>query len=143
MNSQAAFGPPFFRRLEFDRKRILILILISLAAAMTGACTTERAYAGPELPRGESAIVHADPAFSAGLPVQLRLRKVGDRKIALHASAVELPPGQHSLLVDCRVLESGTTRRFVVEADLEAGRDYRLVARTSSRNCDAVELIER
>jgi hypothetical protein len=141
VNSQAAFGPPFFRRLGFDRLRVLILM--SLAAVLSPACTTERAYAGPELPRGESAIVHADPAFSAGLPVQLRLRKAGDRKIALHASAVELPAGRHSLLVDCRLLESGTTRRFVVEADLEAGREYRLVARASPRNCDAVELIER
>ncbi len=97
----------------------------------------------PALPRDASAIVRADPAFSAGLPVQVRLRKAGERKIAFHASAVELPPGHHSLLVDCRVLESGVTRRFVVEADLEAGREYRLVARASTRNCDAVELIEQ
>ncbi len=116
--------------------------LILLMAAVTAACTTQRVYPGPESPTGTSAIVRADPAFSAGLPVQLRLRKVGDRRISLHASAIELPPGRHSLLVDCRVLESGVTRRFVVEADLEAGREYRLVARASSRNCDAVELIE-
>ena len=117
-------------------------VLILLAAAVTAACTTQRVYPGSEPPRGESAIVHADPAFAAGLPVQVRLRKAGDRKIAMHASAVELPPGRHSLLVDCRVLESGVTHRFVVEADLEAGREYRLVARASPRNCDAVELIE-
>jgi len=41
------------------------------------------------------------------------------------------------------VLESGVTRRFVVEGDLEAGREYRLVARASARICDAVELLER
>lgn len=138
MNSQAAFGPPFFRRPGCNRMRTLIL----LALAATAACTTQRVYPGPELPPGESAIVRADPAFSAGLPVQLRLIKAGDRRISLHASAIQLPPGRHSLLVDCRILESGVTRRFVVEADLEAGREYRLVARASSRNCDAVELIE-
>jgi len=136
--SQAASGPPFFRQPGCGKMRMLIL----LVAAVTAACTTQRAYPGPGLPAGESAIVRADPAFSAGLPVQVRLRKAGDRKISLGASAIELPPGRHSLLVDCRVLESGVSRRFVVEADLEAGREYRLVARASSRNCDAVELIE-
>jgi hypothetical protein len=117
-------------------------MLILLVTAVIAACTTQRVYPGAELPAGESAVVRADPAFSAGLPVQVRLRKAGDRRISLQASAIELPAGRHSLLVDCRVLESGETRRFVVEADLEAGREYRLVARASSRNCDAVELIE-
>jgi len=136
--SQAAFGPPFFRRLRGDRMRMLMM----LAAAAVTACATQRVYP-VALPPGERAIVHADPAFSAGLPVQLRLRQVGDRKVAVHASAVELPPGRHSLLVDCRVLESGVTSRFVVEVELEAGGEYRLVASASARNCDAVELIAR
>jgi len=118
-------------------------MLVLLAAVASAGCVTQRVYPGPALPPGARAIVHADPAFSAGLPVQLRLRQVGERKIALHASAIELPPGRHSLLVDCRVLESGVTRRFVVEGDLEAGREYRLVARASARICDAVELLER
>ena len=118
-------------------------IVICLAAALAAACATERVHEDPESPAGGSAIVRADPAFSAGLPVQLRLRKADDRKLAILSSAVELPAGRHSLLVDCHVLESGVTRRFVVEADLEAGREYRLVARASARNCDAVELMER
>lgn len=139
MHSQAAFGPPFFRRPGCNRMRTLIL----LALAATVACTTQRIYPGPGASPEAGAIVRADPAFSAGLPVQVRLRKAGDRRISLGASAIELPPGRHDLLVDCRVLESGVTRRFVVEADLEAGREYRLVARASARNCDAVELIEQ
>ena len=117
-------------------------MLILLAVTLAASCTTQRAYPGPALARDERAIVRADPAFSAGLPVQLRLRQAGGHRIALHASAVELPAGHHSLLVDCRVLESGATQRFVIEADLAAGREYRLVARASARNCDAVELIE-
>lgn len=137
MYSQAAFGPPFFRRPGCDTMPKLML----LAVAAIAACTTERVYPDAGLPAGGSAIVHADPAFSAGLPVQVRLRKVGEREISLHASAIELPPGHHSLLVDCRVLESGVTSRFVVEADLEAGLEYRLVASASPRKCDAVELI--
>jgi hypothetical protein len=135
--SQAAFGPPFFRRFRRHGMRISLALALVLAAG----CTTVRVYEGPALPREETAVVRADPAFSAGLPVQLRLRKAGDRKVAFRASAIELPAGHHSLLVDCRVLESGVTRRFVVEADLEAGREYRLVARATARNCDAVELI--
>ena len=116
-------------------------IPIFLAAALTAGCTTAQVHedSGPQ-PNG-TAIVRADPVFSAGLPVQLRLRKADDRKIGMLASAVELPAGHHSLLVDCRLLASGVTRRFMVDADLEAGREYRLVARASARNCDAVELV--
>ena len=118
-------------------------MLILLTVAATAACTTERVYPGSGSSPQDNAIVRADPAFSAGLPVQVRLRKAGDRRISLRASAIELPPGRHSLLVDCRVQESGVTRRFVVGADLEAGHEYRLVARATARNCDAVELIEQ
>lgn len=118
-------------------------MLVWSLAAICAACATQRVYPGPALPADERVIVRADPAFSAGLPVQLRLRQAGGRKIPLHASAVELPPGRHSLLVDCRVLASGATRRFVVEAELEAGAEYRVVATASARNCDAVELVRR
>ncbi|MGH8131046.1 MAG: hypothetical protein ACRES3_09370 [Steroidobacteraceae bacterium] len=128
MTSQAAFGPPFFP--------IIALAVLSLAA-----CATERLYDGPPLPAAERAIVRADPVVSAGLPVQLRLRQVDGRDVALSASAVELRPGSHELLVDCRVEESGSVRRFVIDVELEAGGRYRLVANASARNCEAVELI--
>jgi len=118
----------------------MMLVLLAAAAA---ACTTQRVYPGPGLPAAERAIVHADPAVSAGLPVQLRLRQADGQKVSLHASTVELPAGRHSLLVDCRVQESGVTSRFVVEADLEAGGSYRLVAQASARNCEAVELLRQ
>ena len=87
--------------------------------------------------------MHADPALSAGLPVSLRLRRVDDRDVPLTASAVELPPGKHELLVDCRVTESGATRRFTVAAELEPGGEYRLVATASARNCEEVTLQPR
>jgi len=85
--------------------------------------------------------VRADPVVSAGLPVQLRLRQVDGREIGLSSSAVELAPGAHTFLVDCRVEESGAVNRFVVEEELEPGGRYRLVANASARNCEAVELI--
>lgn len=131
MTSQAAFGPPFFRRC-----RPLILVAVLLAG-----CATERLYDGPRLASDERATVRADPVFSAGAPVQLRLRQVDGREIGLSTSKVELPPGNHRLIVDCRIAESGSVRRFTLAADLGAGRRYRLVADTTARNCEAVELI--
>ena len=118
-------------------------ILIGLAAALAAACTTAHVYQDPRSQASGNAIVRADPAFTAGLPVQLRLRKADDYKLSILSSAVELPAGHHSLLVDCHMQETGATQRFVVEADLEADREYRLVARASARNCDAVELVEQ
>jgi hypothetical protein len=126
VTSQAASGPPFFP----------VILLMLLPAG----CATERAYDGPRLPAAERAVVHADPAVSAGLPVQLRLRQVDERSIPLAASSVELQPGPHRLLVDCRVTESGTTERFTLDVELEPGGKYRLVAVASTRNCEAVEL---
>ncbi len=112
-----------------------------LAGVFVAACATERLYEGPPLPAAERAIVRADPVVSAGLPVQLRLRQVDGRDVALSASAVELPPGPHELLVDCRVEESGSVRRFAVAVKLEAGGRYRLVANATARNCEAVEVV--
>ncbi len=156
MTSQAAFGPPFFLKGTFTFKGkycpilkvnvpfIVPLIVPSgllLAAVFLSACATERHYDGPPLSKSERAIVRADPVVSAGLPVQLRLRQVDGREIAFSSSAVELAPGAHTFLVDCRVQESGALSRFVVESELDAGGRYRLVAKASTRNCEAVELI--
>ncbi|MGH6782597.1 MAG: hypothetical protein ACREB5_10905, partial [Sphingomonadaceae bacterium] len=113
-----------------------------IAAVLCAGCATERMVPAT-WPPGERAVVHADPAVSAGLPVQLRLRKVNGRKLPLTASSVELPPGRHGLLVDCRVAATDSVRRFTVDALLEAGRNYRLVATASARNCEAVELVEQ
>jgi hypothetical protein len=125
VNSQAAFGPPFF----------------PLLAALIAGCATERAYEGPRLPAGERAVVRADPVVSAGLPVQVRIRRADGRDVGLSASKVELPPGKHTLVVDCRVAESGAVRRFTLEEELEAGGRYRVVANATARNCEAVALI--
>lgn len=85
--------------------------------------------------------MRADPAVSAGLPVQVRLRRVDEREVGISTNRVELPPGRHVFLVDCRVEATGSVRRFTVEADVEAGGRYRLVANANSRNCEAVALI--
>lgn len=152
MTSQAAFGPPFFpgagwyfrsprvcRLRKYDPAPLVALLAMTLCAG----CATTRAYDGPPLPASERAIVRADPAVSAGLPVQVRLRQVDGRDIPLQTSAVELAPGTHELLVDCRVAESGAVGRFDLEVVLAAGAEYRLFAAATARNCEAVELIRR
>jgi hypothetical protein len=125
----------------YDPAPIRICVLL-MAVLLTG-CVTTRLYEGPPLPASERVIVRADPAISAGLPVQLRLRQVDGRDISLQTSAVELPPGAHELLVDCRVAESGAVRRFNLEVDLAAGAGYRLVATATAQNCEAVQLIRQ
>jgi len=111
------------------------------AALLLAGCVTERGYEGPALAADERVLVRADPVVSAGAPVQVRLRRVDGRELGLAASQVELPPGKHEFLVDCRVAESGSVRRFTVSAELEGGGRYRLVAQATTRNCEAVELI--
>ncbi len=125
----------------YDPAPIRIRALL-MAVLLTG-CVTTRGYDGPPLPVSERAIVRADPAFSAGLPVQLRLRQVDGRDIPLQTSAVELAPGAHALLVDCRVAESGAVARFDLEVELAADAEYRLVATATVRNCEAVQLIRQ
>lgn len=116
---------------------------ILFVALLLAGCVTTRVYDGPPLPASERAIVRADPAVSAGLPVQVRLRQVDGRDISLQTSAVELAPGTHELLVDCRVAESGAVGRFDLEVELAAGAEYRLVATATGRNCEAVRLIRQ
>jgi hypothetical protein len=112
-----------------------------MLALLLCGCATERAYPGPDLPPDQRAVVRADPALSAGLPVTVRLRQVDGREVPLTASRVELAPGAHELLVDCRVRESGALARFSLAVEVEAGGSYRLVAEATARNCEAVRLI--
>jgi hypothetical protein len=116
-----------------------LLVLVALLAA---GCTTERLYDGEPPPAGQTAIVRADPVVNAGLPVQVRIRRVNGRDVGLSASRVELPAGRHEILVDCRIAETGSVRRFTVAAVLEPGRRYRLAAETTARNCEAVQLLD-
>ena len=73
--------------------------------------------------------------------VEKRKIASGGRNVGIAASRVELPPGRHEFLVDCRVAETGSVRRFTVSAELDAGGRYRLVADATARNCEAVALI--
>lgn len=125
--------------------------LTGLAAAALGAwstlvlvgCGTLQGYEGTRLPPAVRATVQADPVFSAGLPVQVILRKADDRAVPASRARVELAPGQHVLIVDCRIAATGATARFAVEAELEAGHAYRLEADATAQRCEAVRLEAR
>jgi hypothetical protein len=119
------------------------LPMATLACAILVGCGSYRVYEGPPLPRAERARVAADPSFSAGLPVQVILRKVDDREVPLGRSAVELAPGRHVLVVDCRLAEPGSTTRFALEVELDAGAEYRLEAEATAVGCERVELRRR
>ncbi|MBX3704159.1 MAG: hypothetical protein KF822_10315 [Steroidobacteraceae bacterium] len=125
-----------------DRKPTNLRPGTIVAALICAGCATERAYPGPELPPAERAVVRADPAFSAGLPVTVRLRQVDGRDLPLTTARVELAPGAHELLVDCRVRESAALARFALTVELAAGGAYRLVADATARNCEAVRLVD-
>jgi uncharacterized lipoprotein len=115
------------------------------AAVLGGAlclsgCGTLRAYDGDRLDADDYAVVRGDPSVSAGLPVQVILRKVDDYDVPVTKTAVELRPGSHSFLVDCRVPEAGAVTRFEITAEVVPGGRYRLVADANARGCLGVDL---
>jgi hypothetical protein len=112
---------------------------VALAAGST-ACGSLQAYEGARLPAGERALVRADPAVSAGLPVEVILRKVDGYEVPVSRTSVELAPGVHRFVVDCRVPEAGVVTRFVIDAEVEAGASYRLEADATARGCREVVL---
>jgi len=111
-----------------------------LAATVLSACGNLQAYEGARLPAEQRAVVHADPAVSAGLPVEVILRKVDGYDVPVSRTAVELAPGLHRFVVDCRVPEAGVVTRFVIDAEVAAGAYYRLEADATARGCREVVL---
>lgn len=107
---------------------------------MLAGCMALQAYDGPALPRAEVAIVRADPVLSAGLPVEVILRKVDEVRVPTARNAVALEPGAHTLVVDCRLPEQGSSTRFVLNVEVEAGATYRLEADATARECRDVHL---
>jgi uncharacterized lipoprotein len=120
-------------------RRILQAAALAGALCLSG-CGTLRAYDGERLAADDYAVVRADPSVSAGLPVQVILRKVDDYDVPVTRTAVELRPGSHSFLVDCRVPEAGEVTRFAITAEVAPGGRYRLVADATARGCRGVAL---
>lgn len=103
---------------------------------------TQQSYEGPRRPSDEVAHISGDLRVTAGAPLSVILRKVDDRTLGLSESGVDVLPGSHRLLVDCLIRETSSTTRHAIEADVAAGRRYKLVADTGPglRECEAVRL---
>jgi hypothetical protein len=118
------------------------LALVACAALAASACMTAQTYEGPRRPRSEVAHIAGDLALSAGAPISVLLRQVDGITLSLGQNAVDVLPGTHELLVDCRIQETGGVSRHVIEVDVYEGRTYRLVPETGPglRECTEVRL---
>lgn len=115
----------------------------SLAAACALAgCFSVQGYEGARREAGELARISGDPSVNAGSPLILVLRKVDERTLNVAQTTVEVLPGKHTLLVDCRISENLSLTRHSVEVEVHAGEDYRLTAdiEPGMRGCSAVSL---
>jgi hypothetical protein len=129
-------------RAEARRSGLPLRFAIFCACVVSGGCTTVQMYDGERRERDEVARIQGDYRVTAGAPVSVILRQVDDRTLSVGESAVEVLPGNHKLLVDCRIAETDSVSRHVVDAETSAGRRYRLTAETSPglRECTAVHL---
>jgi hypothetical protein len=113
----------------------------SLLVCLAG-CGTVQVYDGERRGPDEVARIIGDYAITAGSPVTVTLRQVDERKLSVGQHAVEVLPGAHRLLVDCRIAETGSVSRHFIDADVYAGRRYRLAPETSPglRECTSVSV---
>jgi hypothetical protein len=119
--------------------RAVVAAAVSLVLC---ACAAGRAYEGPDRDSDELARIVGDPRITAGSPVTVILRKVDDYELGLNERSVDVLPGKHTLVVDCRIAETGSISRFSIDAEVYEGVSYRLVAETGPalRSCSEVRL---
>lgn len=112
---------------------------------LSGGCMTQQSYEGAKLPRDEVAHISGDLRFTAGAPLSVLLRQVDGRTLSVGENAVDVLPGSHNLLVDCRIQETDSTTRHSLDVEVSAGRRYKLVAETGAglRECTSVRLEEQ
>jgi hypothetical protein len=118
--------------------RAVVLALASLCAG----CMTVQGYDGERRDPDEVARIIGDLRVTAGAPLSVILRQVDGRTLQLGQTSVDVLPGTHDLLVDCRIAETDSTTRHSIEVEVSAGRRYRLAAETGPglRECTQVTL---
>jgi hypothetical protein len=116
-----------------------LLAAIAIAAVCSG-CMTAQLYDGEPRGSDEVARISGDLRITAGAPLSIILRGVDGQTLSAGQSSVDVLPGKHRLLVDCRIAETRSVTRHSIEADVSAGRRYRLVAETGPglRECTNV-----
>jgi hypothetical protein len=117
------------------------LVALALFVICSG-CGTVQLYDGPRRDADEVARVTGDLRINAGSPLTLVLREVDNTPLNIGQNAVDVLPGKHRFLVDCRIAETQSVSRHSIETDVFAGRRYRLVAETGPglRECTQVTL---
>jgi hypothetical protein len=118
--------------------RVAVLALLLVCSG----CGTAQLYDGPRRSSIEVARITGDMRINAGSPLTLILREVDNTPLNVGQNSVEVLPGKHRFLVDCRIAETEKTSRHSVEEEVSAGRHYRLVAETGPglRECTQVTL---
>jgi hypothetical protein len=119
----------------------LRLVALSVIVACSG-CATAQLYDGPRRSADEVAHITGDLRINAGSPLTLVLRQVDEAELNIGQNAVDILPGKHRLLIDCRIAETQSVSRHAIEVEVSAGRHYKLVAETGPglRECTQVTL---
>lgn len=119
----------------------LRLVALAVVVACSG-CATAQLYDGPRRSNDEVAHVTGDLRFNAGSPLTVVLRQVDEVELNIGQNAVDMLPGKHRLLVDCRIAETQNVSRHAVDVEVSAGRHYKLVAEAGPglRECTQVTL---
>lgn len=123
------------------RPRLSFIAMIMFATSLTG-CTTARGYEGLQREADEVAHISGDFRITAGAPVSVILRQVDERVLGAGERSVDVLPGEHRLLVDCRIAETGSVSRHVIEVAVVQGQRYKLRAELAPglRECATVVL---
>ena len=117
-------------------------IAVSMLATVLAGCLSVQGYAGPKREADELARISGDPSINAGSPLVLVLRKVDEQTLNVAQTSVDVLPGKHTLLVDCRISEGHRTTRHALEVEVDSGVHYHLTAETEPgmQGCAEVRL---
>jgi hypothetical protein len=117
------------------------LLALTVFLACSG-CATAKLYDGPRRSPDEVAHITGDLRINAGSPLTVVLRQVDETPLNIGQSSVDILPGKHQLLVDCRIAETQSVSRHAVDVEVSAGGHYKLAAETGPglRECTDVTL---
>lgn len=119
----------------------LRLVALALVVACSG-CATAQVYDGERRNADEVAHITGDLRINAGSPLTVILREVDETPLNIGQNAVDVLPGKHRLLIDCKIAETGNVSRHAIDVEVSAGRHYKLGAETGPglRECTQVTL---
>ena len=133
---------PTHRSLACLRSMVAPMVSMTLLALSLGGCTTARGYEGAQRAADEIARISGDFRVTAGAPVSVILRQVDERVLGAGERSVDVLPGEHRLLVDCRIAETGSVSRHAIDVSVVQGQRYKLRAQLAPglRECATVVL---